>query len=317
MKISTTLILIVCAGTGAFVLGRASNHSVKTESGRLPDGRQPRSIRSGTFTLSGDLLEKAMPKPEADCEAITPEDAMRLTSEQRMALLKNGATIYHGGNQTAVLTGLISALTKEEIQQAADYMGGIQDRGNYQTQEVWDALWQQWGRVDPAGCLQHFGTKAVSKSPADARNVMTGWLETDARAAIAWAKQPKESFLEKSAAALALATDVNGNPGKIAETVRALKSDPGMANATLTDFYDLVSMADASQDAATIYSGLDPELKELAWGVTYNRLSMSGPEVAAAWLNEHINDPGHRQLIPDDDIIYEDPDQPRPDNAGD
>src|SRR5690606_20328861 len=141
----------------------------------------------------------------ASCtKEFSAENAARLTPAERLELLTNGAWVGDYGNQAAMLCGLISVLTVDEIREAADILDRIQSQGNSQAPEVWQTLWQQWGRLDPEGCFKFFGSSAVARSPVDARNVMAGWLDTHAAAALSWAWEPGKSSLQAAAAALAI-----------------------------------------------------------------------------------------------------------------
>lgn len=287
MKPSTTLSLTVCAGAAAFLLGRwnAGAGAGRENGPAAMETRAPsaRTRASDASARSGSL---------AVCERVSPEKVALLSSVERMRLLADGALIYNSANQAAVLCGVISALTKEEIQEAMNILGGIQDRGNYQTQEVWDGLWKQWGRVDPMACLANFGVDAVSKSRADARNVMTGWLETDPAAALAWAKEPKHAPLEAAAAALAITSQAHGGLKQLESAILALPADGLTANECLQDYFDLASLAGKAQSPETIYQQIPAALRPAAWSVTARRIGYGDSAVAKAWVSQHAADPG-------------------------
>lgn len=223
---------------------------------------------------------------------MSTEQAVLLTSKERLAALADGAAIYQSGNQVVVLCGLISALTKDEMREAMAILGGVQDRGNFQTQEVWDTLWKQWGRVDPMGCIADFGEDARSKSRKDARNVMAGWLETNADAALAWAMEPKTAPLQAAAAALAITNNANGDLNQLQSAIRALPADSPTARECLNDYFDLASLTGKDPSAADIYDELDPALQAAAWPVAMRRLALADPQQAATWLEKHASDPG-------------------------
>ena len=299
MKSSTTLALAVCASVAAFSMGRWNAAAPARQVSRLQD-TDARSSRPLPKREPRAIHEETPTDPLASCERVQAEKVALLSSEERMALLADGALIYNSANQAAVLCGVISALTKEEIRDAANILGRIQDRGNGITQPVWDALYKQWGRVDPVVALAHFGIDAVSKSPADAKHVMAGWLETDSSAALAWATLPKQAPLEAAAAAYAITSSTGGDRKRLEAAILELPADSQMTRACLEDFFDLASLAGEGQTATAIYDGLAPSLRAAAWPVTKRRLTFAEPAEAAAWMEKHANDPGAvRDLTPD------------------
>jgi len=214
--------------------------------------------------MAGAIETSVRPESLAHCERVSAEKAALLDSRARMRLLADGALVYHSANQVAVLCGVISALTKEEIREALGILCGIQERGNYQTQQVWDSLWKQWGRVDPMVCLADFAAGADARSRADARNVMIGWLETDSAAALAWAKEPRQAPLEAAAAAQAIASHAHGDLKQLQFAILALPADGLTATECLQDYFDLASLAGEDQTAANTYDNLPAALRPAA-----------------------------------------------------
>lgn len=294
MKSSTALVLTVCAGVAAYVAGQWSQREttpggVAAETGRpasLARPLPPRGSRDGATAV------RALGKYASCSKEYSAGNAARLTSEQRLELLANGAWAGDYGNQEAMLCGLISVLTREEIRQAADILGSIQDQGNSQAPEVWKSLWQQWGRLDPEGCLKFFGPDAVAKSPVDARNVMTGWLEVNADAALAWARKPGKSPLEAAAAALAISRSVNGDLKQLETAILKLPEGEETSKVCLEDYFDLATLAGDDQTAATVYDGLPSELRPAAWAVAAKRIGYADSATAKAWVTQHASDPG-------------------------
>lgn len=238
----------------------------------------------------GNRGEAVEPSSNSSFTGITPEEARKLTSEQRMHLLASGGLVFNSGNQTAFLTGVIAGLTKDEIQKAGDILGGIQDRGNFQAQEVWDAFWKQWGRVDPARCLKFFGPGAVSKSEADARNVMAGWLETDPDGALAWAQGVKESSLETAAAARAITNASGGNLKQMRADIAAIpEENTRTRQQCMQDYFDTALLSGADSTVSSIYGELPESLRESAWPVALKRMTMEDPKAAAAWFESNRN----------------------------
>jgi hypothetical protein len=291
MKTTTTVALAACVGAASFLMGR---WNAREEPGKNVDSSNagPVSVRELPRRPARDAGEVAGPLTTAVCGGISAEKAVRLTPVERMALLVNGAMVYNSGNQTAVLCDLISTFSKEEIREAARLFSEVQERGNFQTREVWDSLWKQWGRVDPIGCLMDAGENAPAKSPGDMRNVMAGWLETDAAGALAWAKEPKQDSLHAAAAALAITQSANGDIKRLKSIIQALPSDGLTRRECLQDYFDLASLAGEGQSVAAIYDQLDPSLREAAWPVAMQRLSYGDSQEAVSWLQNHAGDPG-------------------------
>lgn len=214
------------------------------------------------------------------------------------------------GNQEAMLCGLISVLTREELQEATGILGGIQDQGNSQAPEVWKSLWQQWGRLDPEGGLAHFGQDSDGKSPTDARNMMTGWLEVDTVAALAWARKSGKAPLEASAAALAISKNANGDLKQLESAILKFPSGDATAKACLEDYFDLATLTGNDQGAAVIYERISPSLRPVAWSAAARRIGLESSADAKAWLSKHAGDPGRNYDEIGDlfrTLTYEDP----------
>jgi hypothetical protein len=309
MKPTTTLALAVCIGAAAFLMGRWNAREAPGRDGRSLDAGLA-SVRERLSRPARDAGEVAGPLTTAVCEGISAEKAARLTSAERMALLVNGAMVYNSGNQTAVLCDLISTFSKEEIREAAILFSEVQERGNFQTREVWDSLWKQWGRVDPMGCLMDASENAPAKSPGDVRNVMAGWLETDAAAALAWAKEPKQDPLQAAAAALAITQSANGDMERLFVAIASLPSNWQTTRECYQDYFDLASLAGEGQSVPAIYDQLDPSLRAAAWSVAMQRLTYGDPQEAVSWLRNHAGDPGRDYRVVErliDELADKDP----------
>ena len=294
MKLSTAIALTACAGIVAYLAGQKSQQEptpdkAATEDRRSVSSEKPLPARG---SRDGSTAVRALGKYASCTREYSAENAARLTSEQRLELLTNGAWAGDHGNQEAMLCGLISVLTRDEIHRAADILGSIQDQGNSQAPAVWQTLWQQWGRLDPEGCLKFFGADAVSKSTVDARNVMVGWLETNADAAVAWAWKPGKSPLESAAAALAISSSVNGDLKQLEASILKLPGGEGTARACMEDYFDLATLKGQDRTAATVYDELPPALRPAGWIVAAKRLGYGDSAVAKEWVTRHAHDPG-------------------------
>ncbi len=309
MKPTTTLALAVCIGAAAFLMGRWNAREAAGRVGQPLDAG-PVSVRESPSRPVRDAGEVAGPLTTAVCGGLSAEKAARLSSAERMALLVNGAMVYNSGNQTAVLCDLISTFSKEEIREAARLFSEVQERGNFQTREVWDSLWKQWGRVDPMACLASAGRDDSARSHGDVRNVMAGWLETDAAAALAWAKGPTKGKLEAAAAAFAITQSANGDMEKLFVAISSLPSNSLTTRECFHDYFDLASLAGEGQSVPAIYDQLDPSLREEAWPVAMQRLSYGDAQQAVSWLQNHAGDPGQKYRVVErliDELADKDP----------
>lgn len=294
MRLPVAAGLTVCAGVAAYLAGQWSRPGTNSREAPAESGRVESKARQLTprGTRDAATAARALGKYASCSKEYSVENAARLTSEQRLELLTNGAWAGDYGNQEAMLCGLISVLTRDEIHEAADILGSIQDQGNSQAPEVWKSLWQQWGRLDPVGCLEFFGPDAVSKSTVDARNVMTGWLEMNADAALAWAWKPGKSELEAAAAALAISRSANGNLKQLESSILGLPGNEATSRACLEDYFDLATLAGQDRTAATVYDELPPSLRPAGWIVAAKRLGYGDSATAKDWVTRHAHDPG-------------------------
>lgn len=294
MKLPTAITLTVCAGVIAYFAGQWSQKSAAPGTEPAEAARPASQVRKLPSRAPRDPAEaaRALGKYASCSKEFSADNAARLTPEERLELLANGAWAADYGNQEAMLCGLISVLTKDEIQEAANLLGSIQDQGSSQAPAVWQSLWQQWGRLDPEGCLKFFGPDAVSKSTVDARNVMTGWLEMNADAALAWAWKPGKSELEAAAAALAISRSVNGNLDQLESAILKLPGNEATSRACLEDYFDLATLKGADRTAATVYDELPPALRPAGWIVAAKRMGYGDSSVAKEWVTRHAHDPG-------------------------
>jgi len=304
MKAPVTAIIATLVAILSFVAGRWGSGKDRGSSDKAPAGSAAPGDETTASSLAGSSRKaKSKADPEGrpanfvSDHALTVEEARALTSEERMALITRGGMSWNSGNQAALMCGVIAALTEDEIGPATQILGGIQDRGNFQTQEVWDALWTQWGRVNPTKALEFFANDDSGKSKGDARHMMTGWLEADPLAAFTWAKQPKQSGLEAAAAALAITRNANGDPKRMEASILALPADEITRSACLQDYFDLASMAGEGLGAAETYDQLPSALRSAGWPVTMQRMIHQDPQAAAEWLATHSGDAGRNYQI--------------------
>jgi hypothetical protein len=314
MKLTTTLALAACAGVVAFVAGHRTQTTASPEIAPAAARGSMAPTKSGPRHASRDATAaaavRALGKYAACSREFSASHAARLSSRERLELLANGALVSDYGNQEAMLCGLISVLTGEELQEATAILGRIQDQGNLQAPEVWKSLWQQWGRLDPEGGLAHFNSHAGGKSPTDARNLMTGWLETDAAAALVWSKHPGKGALEAAAAALAISKSANGDLKQLESAILGFPDGDATAKACLEDFFDLASLATNGKTAAAIYEQISPALRPAAWATAARRIGYGSSAEAKAWLTAHAGDPGRNYGEIGDlfrTLAYEDP----------
>jgi hypothetical protein len=142
------------------------------------------------------------------------------------------------------------------------------------------------------GCIEYFAANSGTKTRSDARFLMEGWLEMDPDAALAWARQPKESRLDSAAAAMAITWDSGGDPKRLQAELLSMPTDSPVIRECLLDYFDLASLDKDSPSAAEIHDNLPPALQQAAWSVTLQRLTYTKPEAAKDWLEKHAGDPG-------------------------
>jgi hypothetical protein len=229
------------------------------------------------------------------------EDAARLTSEERIALLKTASVLGDPEKQADILCGLISAMNEEELLECTRTLLDAQRKGNAWSQEVWNTLWTQWGRVNPEACLAL--SKTGERYPGwnglnglntynDYRCLMAGWLDARPDAAMAWAHEAKDNRSEAAGAAFAITHSANGDLGKMEAAILAVSSDKLTARACFRDYFDLAVAAEDKPLPSAVYDRLNPALREAAWSETMERMAYTDPREAAAWLTKHAGDPG-------------------------
>jgi hypothetical protein len=222
---------------------------------------------------------------------VTVEEARQLTSEQRLAMVRQGSLIFDGLRQARFLAGLIPALSKLELEQAIKIMGDAQGRGNHAAQDVWDALWTQAGRVDAERVLAGLAANPSGKTRSDMRHIMEGWLESDPAAAEAWARKPGKFGVEAQAAAAVISQKAAGDLSKFQAALTALPEGDEVRRDALMDFFDLAS-ANGLGDAAAVYETLPPSLKKDGWSAALQQISFGEPQTAVDWLTKHAGEPG-------------------------
>jgi hypothetical protein len=292
MKPAPVLTLGAAAVITAFLLGRwtapaADNtKNEATDNGKLSRIQRPRGE-------SASAPVKSAAERSAGMNRYSEQSARRMTSQQRLDLLGKGALVFDSNKQAEMLCGVINALTKEEMQEAMRLLAEAQDGGNACAQVVWDTLWKQWGRVDPVECVKYINETSGTKSRTDARHVMEGWLEANPEAALAWAKDAKNTRLDGAAAAMAMTWNAGGDLKQLEEAILARPPGDMAAKDCLWDYFDLSSLATDSPTAAQVYEKLPPALQESAWSVTLQRLTYTDPQAGKDWLEQHAGDPGH------------------------
>lgn len=85
---------------------------------------------------------------------------------------------------------------------------------------------------------------------------MEGWLEIDPDAALSWAKQPKETRLDSSAAAMAITWNSGGDPKTLEPQLLSMPAGSAVTREWLLDYFDLASLNKDSPTAADIHESL-------------------------------------------------------------
>jgi hypothetical protein len=294
MKNTAILAIVACTAVAAFLVGRTGKEK-DDDRERALDGTAAAS-RSAGRSLVETRAERPgkrppAPEPGSISGAVTTEQARRMSREERLAMIAKGAALSGDTAQKDLILGVIGALQAGEMRDAVGLIGKAQRNGNYQSPEVWAAMWTQWGKVAPEDCFARFRERPEGKGRDDVRNTMRGWLETDPAAALAWTKQPDLTPLENSAAALAIAHGAQGDVAKLQATILDLP-EGGLRKETLRDLYDLEGMKDGGRSPAALYAEMPQTLKSDAWSITAQRLAFSDQEEAKKWISDHAGEPG-------------------------
>lgn len=232
---------------------------------------------------------------------LTADKAGRLAPEERLALLKKAALLADPEKQADILCGLISAMTQDELVESTRALLDAQRKGNNWSQEVWNTLWTQWGRVNAEACLalsktgeRYPGWNGLNglNTPNDYRCLMAGWLETHPEAAMAWARQAKDNFREATGAAFAITSSANGDLKKMESAILSISDDKLTTRACFEDYFDLATSTGDKPQPSVVYDRLDPKLRAAAWPVVMERLTVMDSQSAVTWLGQHANDPG-------------------------
>ena len=239
----------------------------------------------------------AAPAPGAP---LTPDQARQITSQQRLELIKKGVLIRDHDLQAAVLCPLIATLTIEDLSEAdgiimAKHWEENKSEEQYYSQEVWDTLWFQRGRVDPLNNISMIGGKHLLGPAGNGDyKLLEGWFATDPAAALAWAQSPKENENPNSltACAYVLTLSAAGDPQKLVATLLALPPGDSKLKYCLPAYFDIIATTTGNPDPATIYDNIPAPLREAALDVTLGRLMDADPQAAADWLTAHVNEPG-------------------------
>ncbi|WP_193213102.1 hypothetical protein [Luteolibacter marinus] len=206
--------------------------------------------------------------------------------------MKKAALLSDPNRQEDVLCGLVSVMTREELEESVETLRQAMGRGNTWSQEVWDTVWSQWGKVDPHACLDLAEKGGALFTSNDCRCFMAGWMETDPEGALQWAREPGKDSRGQAAAAYALIQDTGGDLDKVGNAMALFSGEDGTARAGWHDFFDLAIARDTSNSPGVVYESMTPELQAKAWPVVLDRLAYTDPDEAATWLEEHAADPG-------------------------
>jgi hypothetical protein len=299
MKTPLAVLCIAVVVIAAFLMGRGNpeGHKNKEKSGDV-NTRTASSHSSAPLSAGARLKVNARTGPDV----MSVEKASKLTPEERIALLKKAAVLADPEKQADILVGLISAMTQDELLESTRSLLDAQRKGNAWSQEVWNALWTQWGRVNPEACLAL--SKTGERYPGwnglnglntynDYRCLMAGWLEVRPEDAMAWAKQPKDNVREAMGSAFAITSGANGDLKLMESSILENAGDDLTRKACFRDYFDLAASTGEKLSAGAIYEQIDPKLRSAAWPEAMERLTTANPEEAASWYEKHRNDQGH------------------------
>jgi len=297
MKTPLSLVLVVLTGALAFLAGGWSSArgggagagaAVESARASSPGGASGEEAPRQRKTSPGREIFR---KGKISRGEIDTEEASRLSAGERLELMKKAAVLGDVQRQADMLRGLISAMTKDELEETTTTLLQVQMRGNPWSPDVWNALWTRWGMVDPVGCLARSEEGRGLNTTEDYRWMMSGWLETDPAAAMAWAKTADGDSQAAPAIAHVITTSAGGDLGKLESAILEL-SNGRTIQACLHDYFELALAGGGDRSAASVYESLDPSLREDAWPVAMRRLTYTDPKEAARWLEQHVSDPG-------------------------
>lgn len=219
-----------------------------------------------------------------------------MTREERLARFERAMMLWEPSEQAAIVCGLIGGLKKDEIREAVDLLVLTQQRGNYFPPSVWEAIWNRWGKLDGEACFRYLqgGSALTSRSmrmkngPREVgREVMQGWLSANPSGALAWATQPRESFLETAAAAMALTHSAHGDLAMMEEILSAHLTNSAVVAEGLVDYFDVAMLQSDDVTVEAIYHELPSGLRPHALRETCTRLLLDDPNQAIKWLADN------------------------------
>ncbi|MES2658729.1 MAG: hypothetical protein V4689_08925 [Verrucomicrobiota bacterium] len=295
MKTPLAVLFIALIGLAAFMMGRGKSGGQVGKEITEPNTRTVSS--QSVASTAANAWPKA--KPRIGPDVLTVEKAAQLTPEERIAMLKKAALLADPEKQADILCGLISAMTQDELVESTRSLLDAQRKGNAWSQEVWNALWTQWGRVNPEACLAL--SKTGERYPGwnglnglntynDYRCLMAGWLEVHPEKAMDWAKQPKDNMREAMGSAFAITSSANGDLKQMEAAILSMSGDDMTMKACFNDYFDLANSN--GEKPAALYERMDAKLREAAWTETIERLSQGNLDEAASWYAKHGSDPG-------------------------
>ncbi|MES2476878.1 MAG: hypothetical protein V4640_13930 [Verrucomicrobiota bacterium] len=297
MKTSFAFLLAILVGIASFWLGKGKIL------GQKPLENPAINTRTAPSPTAADAATKADPPPfRIGSGVLTTGTAAKMTPEERVALLKKAALLADAGTQADILCGLISAMTQEELMESTQVLLDAQFRGNTWSQEVWNSLWTQWGRVNAVACLELSQQSSNNKTwngfkglntTNDYRCLMAGWLETNPEEAMAWAKLDKGDIRSAVGAAYAITHSADGDLGKLETAMLGIAANKLTVQACFEDYFDLAATSVGKPSPASLYDGLAPALQAAAWPAVVERLSQTDTAAAADWLENHADDPGY------------------------
>lgn len=296
MKTSLAVLFIALVGIAAFLMGRGNKGGQVAK--EVPEVNTRTASSQAVATASPTAKPKV--KGRTGPDVMTVEKAALLTPEERIALLKKASLLADPEKQADILLGLISAMTQDELVESTRSLLDAQRKGNVWSQEVWNTLWTQWGRVNAEACLEM--SKKGERYPGwngldglntynDYRCLMAGWLEAHPEKAMAWAQEPKDNLREAMGAAFAITSSANGDLKQMEAAILSVADSELTMKACFTDYFDLATSQ--GEKPSALYEKMDPKLRAVAWPEVIGRLAATDPAEGASWFEKHANDPGY------------------------
>lgn len=220
---------------------------------------------------------------------ITADQARKLTSQQRLALLKKALLIGKLEQQYANIDSIVHALTKDELPEATSMLSASHISDHY---GIMLRLSVRWGCLDPIGGMRIMNDPYALLNGLRRNALMSGWFETDPASALAWSELQSANPETADMAAHVLGLSIGPYHKKLLATIENLRPNDVRIPYCLERYFGLYGVYTGNYDPAALYEKIPTHLRHFAWPITMERLTYIDQQHAVAWLNAHVNDQG-------------------------